>query len=172
MRLCLCFRQGRPVLPGRLILQCPAKRTSQPSTSGRNKSWRWRRRKVSAYLLKTHIQVHAHKARHHSEINSKVVLWKSALSSGPSVCFKAFKLKDSLTTFTFLMYFSSFYSIVPLTTIFCALSISIFLFSFLPRVLFLSISLSISLALLPLSSPSLCARHVQQSAERAFMCVA
>ena len=51
----VCFRQGMPVLLRRLIRQCPAKKTSLPSMSGRNKSWRWRRRKVSAYIIKARI---------------------------------------------------------------------------------------------------------------------
>lgn len=46
----MCCRQWTRVRLERLIPQCPAKRTSRPLTSGKNKSWKWRRRKVRALV--------------------------------------------------------------------------------------------------------------------------
>ena len=44
--LVVAFRRGKPASPQRPTPRCPARKTSQPSMSGRNKSWRWRKRRV------------------------------------------------------------------------------------------------------------------------------
>lgn len=49
---CVRFRQEMPIKPERWTPPCPVKRTSLLSTSGRNKSWKWRWKKVSVCIIK------------------------------------------------------------------------------------------------------------------------
>lgn len=144
---CLCFRQWRQVMSERLIPQCPTK-SSPPLTSGRNKSWRWRRRRVSSCIndWNAHLDECAQRERECSVPLSPRLLQEFCSHKAA----KSRELDDvDLNWWHKLRLQYGLWKQMWQQTIVGALCTSTCLFCFLPHVLFLSLSPSPHL---PLSS--------------------